>query len=149
MEFFLKNENETIKFGKKIAAISALGDILCLKGKLGTGKTTLAKGIIQNLTNSDKVLSPTYPLMINYNYKNTYIWHFDFYRIKNKHEIWDIGFEEALNEGITIIEWPEIIEEALPKTKISISLFETENNERKAIVLASNHYLNKLSGKFI
>ena len=144
MEFFLKNENDTIKLGKKIAYISSIGDILCLKGKLGIGKTTLARAIIQSLTNVDKVLSPTYPLMINYQYKNSYIWHFDLYRLKNANEIWNLGFEEALNDGIIIIEWPEIIKDILPKNKIVVSLFEIEDNQRKAILLANNEFLNKL-----
>tara|TARA_B100002052_G_C15840621_1_gene579968 strand:- start:516 stop:956 length:441 start_codon:yes stop_codon:yes gene_type:complete len=144
MEFFLKNENDTIKLGKKIAYISSIGDILCLKGKLGIGKTTLARAIIQSLTNVDKVLSPTYPLMINYQYKNTYIWHFDLYRLKNVNEIWNLGFEDALNDGIIIIEWPEIIENTLPKNKIVVSLFEIEHNQRKAILQANNKFLNKL-----
>ena len=66
------------------------------------------------------------------------------YRLKNVNEIWNLGFEDALNDGIIIIEWPEIIENTLPKNKIVVSLFEIEHNQRKAILQANNKSLNKL-----
>ena len=63
--------------------------------------------------------------------------------LDNANDIWNIGLEEALNNGIIIIEWPEIIEEILPKSKIIISLTETNNNIRKAKIFANNIFLNK------
>ena len=145
MEFLLKNETDTNKLGYNIANIASEGDIFCLKGQLGIGKTTLARSIIKNLTNVEKVLSPTYPLMINYEYNNSFIWHFDLYRLENSQDIWNIGLEEALNSGIILIEWPEIIEEILPKSKVVISFIELKNNQRKVTIYADDIFLNKFN----
>jgi len=145
MHFTLKNEKDTIDLGKKIANIASNGDIFCLKGKLGIGKTSLARSIIKCLTNTNEVLSPTYPLLINYKYKNSNIWHFDLYRLEKEDDIWNIGYEEALNNGIIIIEWPEIIENILPKSKIVILLTEDKNNERKAEITANKNFIKKIN----
>ncbi len=145
MNFTLKNEKDTIDLGKKIANIASNGDIFCLKGKLGIGKTSLARSIIKCLTNTNEVLSPTYPLLINYKYKNSNIWHFDLYRLEKEDDIWNIGYEEALNNGIIIIEWPEIIENILPKSKIVILLTEDKNNERKAEITANKNFIKKIN----
>ena len=145
MNFTLKNEKDTIDLGKKIANIASNGDIFCLKGKLGIGKTSLARSIIKCLTNTNEVLSPTYPLLINYKYKNSNIWHFDLYRLEKEDDIWNIGYEEALNDGIIIIEWPEIIENILPKSKIVILLTEDKNNERKAEITANKNFIKKIN----
>jgi len=146
MHFILKNEKDTTNLGKKIANIATNGDIFCLKGKLGIGKTSLARSMIKYLTNTNEVLSPTYPLLINYEYKNSNIWHFDLYRLEKAEDIWNIGYEDALNDGIIIIEWPEIIENLLPKSKIVISLTE-ENNKRKAAIKANKSFINKIKNK--
>ena len=145
MHFILKNEKDTINLGKKIANIASNGDIFCLKGKLGIGKTSLARSIIKCLTDTNEVLSPTYPLLINYKYKNSNIWHFDLYRLEKEDDIWNIGYEEALNNGIIIIEWPEIIENILPKSKIVILLTEDKNNERKAEITANKNFIKKIN----
>jgi len=144
MHFILKNEDDTKKLGYKIAKIAKIGDVFCLKGKLGVGKTALARSIIKYLTKTDNVLSPTYPLLINYKYKNTYIWHFDLYRLEKSEDIWNIGYEDALNDGIIIIEWPELIENILPKSKIIILITEEEKLTRKAKIIANKNFIKKL-----
>jgi len=147
MHFILKNEKDTINLGKKIANIASNGDVFCLKGKLGIGKTSLARAIIKCLTHTNEVLSPTYPLLINYEYKKSNIWHFDLYRLERAEDIWNIGYEEALNDGIIIIEWPDIIENLLPKSKIVISLTEYKKSERKAEIIANKNFIEKINDK--
>ena len=145
MEFLLKSEKDTHKLGHDIANIASVGDIFCLKGELGIGKTTLARSIIKHLTKVDNVPSPTYPLMINYQYNNSFIWHFDLYRLESPQDIWNIGLEDALNNGIILIEWPEIIEKILPEKKVVISFIEEKYNNRKATIYADDIFLNKFN----
>lgn len=102
-------------FSLKLANKTKVGDLFLLSGDLGVGKTTFARSLINslydiyNLTKPEKINSPSFPIMINYSLKDCEIYHYDFYRLKNKNELKEIGFFEELEKNITIIEWPEII----------------------------------------
>ena len=146
MKLLLNNIKDTIKLGKKLAELSKNGDIFCLKGALGTGKTTLARAFIKYLTNNDKVLSPTFPLLLTYEYKNNIIWHYDMYRLENTEDIWNLSMEEALNDGIILIEWPEIIEKLLPITKIDIIIKDINHNARSVEISANKEFKQKITG---
>ena len=146
MKLLLNNIKDTIKLGKKLAEFSKNGDIFCLKGALGTGKTTLARAFIKYLTNNDKVLSPTFPLLLTYEYENNIIWHYDMYRLENTEDIWNLSMEEALNDGIILIEWPEIIEKLLPRTKIDIIIKDINDNARSVEIFANKEFKEKIIG---
>ena len=116
-------------FSLKLAHKTKVGDLFLLSGVLGVGKTTFARALINslydiyNLTKPEKINSPSFPIMINYSLKDCEIYHYDFYRLKNKNELKEIGFFEELEKNITIIEWPEIIEKKINnyyKIKFSI-----------------------------
>ena len=141
MKILLNNVGDTIKLGKKIAKIAKKNEIICLKGDLGTGKTTLARSFIKYLTNSNKVLSPTFPLLLTYEYEDNIIWHYDMYRLKQPGDVWNLSLEDALNNGIIIIEWPEIIEYLLPKKRIEIVIKDLSNNARSAEINANQDLL--------
>lgn len=122
----LKTKQETIDFGKKIAAKLKGGDILLLQGELGAGKTTLVKGIAKYFGIKKEITSPTFTVMNLYDTKTlkhknikTLI-HVDTYRLKNEQELLDIGVEDYLGEKntICIIEWPEKIIALLKDKKI-------------------------------
>ena len=85
MKLLLNNIEETIKFGQELAIISKSDDIFCLKGNLGSGKTTIARAFISFLTKNKKILSPTFPMLITYDYKSNIIWHYDMYRLSLIH----------------------------------------------------------------
>ena len=146
MKLLLNNIKDTIKLGKKLAELSQNGDIFCLKGALGTGKTTLARAFIKYLTNNNKVLSPTFPLLLTYEYENNIIWHYDMYRLENIEDIWNLSMEEALNDGIILIEWPEIIEKLLPRTKIDIIIKDINNNARSVEISANKEFKKEITG---
>jgi tRNA threonylcarbamoyladenosine biosynthesis protein TsaE len=141
MKVLLSNIKDTIKLGEKIAQFVKQNEIICLKGDLGTGKTTLARSFIQYLTNSDKVLSPTFPMLLTYEYEDNIIWHYDMYRLKKPGDVWNLSLEDALNNGIIIIEWPEIIEYLLPEKRIEIVIKDLNNNARSAEIKADKYLL--------
>ena len=145
MRVLLNNVEDTIKLGQKIAKIAKQDEIICLKGDLGVGKTTLARSLIQHLTNSNIVLSPTFPMLLTYEYKDNIIWHYDMYRLEQPKDVWNLSFEDALNNGIIIIEWPEIIEHLLPKKKIEIVIKDLTKNARSAEIIANQDFLKSIN----
>ena len=94
MKLLLNDIIETNKFGQKLAEISKPNDIFCLKGNLGSGKTSIARAFINFLTKNNKILSPTFPMLITYEYKNNIIWHYDMYRLKNPIDVWNLNLED-------------------------------------------------------
>lgn len=98
------------------------GLIIFLKGDLGAGKTTLARGILRGLGYEGKVKSPTYNLVELYKISRLYFYHFDFYRFTDPIEWEEAGFREYFNENsICLVEWPEKAEKLLPIADIQIS----------------------------
>lgn len=119
--FKARSEKETVAFGEKLAACLKPGDVLCLKGDLGVGKTTFVKGLIRALQGENTLFlgSPTYTLIQEYRFKKPYVYHFDFYRLKSTDEIWGIGWEEYCSgDGICVIEWADLFPEIIPENAV-------------------------------
>ena len=99
------------------------GNILCLFGELGSGKTTFARSIIRSIykkQNSEaphSIKSPSFPILITYEVNNIEIYHYDLYRISNTSELFELNIFENLDNSITLIEWPEIILKELNSKK--------------------------------
>lgn len=104
--------------------------IFLLRGAMGAGKTTFMQAVARELQSNDTVSSPTFAIVNQYKTNdNHYIYHFDFYRIKNLKEAIDIGFEEYLYSGeYCFIEWAENVEELLPDDAINISISVDEDS---------------------
>ncbi|TQD39070.1 tRNA (adenosine(37)-N6)-threonylcarbamoyltransferase complex ATPase subunit type 1 TsaE [Haloflavibacter putidus] len=103
---------------------------LLFYGDLGAGKTTLIKEIVKQLGSTDRVSSPTFSLVNQYEAKKSSIFHFDFYRIEDEEEAYDIGFEEYLDSNAyKLIEWPEKIKNLLPENCTQLLL--TKKGEHK------------------
>jgi tRNA threonylcarbamoyladenosine biosynthesis protein TsaE len=119
MKYNPKSEAETIEIGKKIAPDLKPGDIVCLYGDLGAGKTTLVKGLALGLGVKGTITSPTFTLMNVYRGQTTQLVHIDTYRLKNEQELVDIGVEDYLGapDTICVIEWPEKIAGLLKNSK--------------------------------
>ncbi len=127
----LKGLKETEEFGEKLGSILKPGDIISLTGDLGAGKTTLTKSIGKGLGVEDYITSPTFTLINEYKGRIN-LYHFDVYRLEGSMDLYDLGFEEYIySDGISIIEWGDKIEEALPKERINIRIEKgTELDER-------------------
>ena len=108
------SEQETLSLAAKIARTLKVGDLITLRGRVGAGKSVLARGLIWSILGEKVVVpSPTFTLVQAYPFKDINIYHYDLYRLQQPEEIFELNFEEAL-QNITIIEWPEIIEDYLP-----------------------------------
>jgi len=119
----LASEQDTLALGAALAAEVRRGDVIAVTGPLGAGKTTLARGFIQKLAASDEeVVSPTFTLVQTYDTPKGAIWHFDLYRLNDPEEALELGFEEALAAGISLIEWPERLGNYLPPKHLHIAL---------------------------
>ncbi len=116
---------ETIAWGRNFALSLKEGDVICLHGDLGAGKTTLVRGIAQGLGlhANEFVASPTFVLMHRYACRIPF-YHFDCYRIQSPNDLVAIGFEEFVNAGggVACIEWSEKAGDLIPKESISITL---------------------------
>lgn len=114
------------------------GDVVVLNGNLGTGKTTLVKHICGEYGIND-VNSPSFSIVNEYIGKHR-VYHFDFYRLKKITELYDIGFEEYLNDdsATVFIEWGNLFKEILPSTYFRLDLQLADNNDRKIFISKKN-----------
>ena len=126
-----KSTDQTLELGEKLAKHLRKGDIVCLEGDLGSGKTTLIKGIAKGLHIApEKVNSPTFVLMNAYHGRLP-LYHFDLYRLEAVHEISSIGYEEFLyGDGVAVIEWAERLGQLTPKEYLRIELAHKGENQR-------------------
>lgn len=109
------------------------GDIICLFGELGSGKTVLAKGIAQGLgIEGRKVVSPSYVLIRQHSKGKIPLYHFDLYRLKTPDDILALGYEEYLNdEAVSVIEWADRLSYLMPKEFLKVELFVKADSKRK------------------
>lgn len=122
-EIALGDEAATARLGAGVAQALSAGEAVCLWGPLGAGKSTLARGLIRALTSPDEeVPSPTFTLVQFYGGELLPLAHFDLYRLARAEEAYEIGLDEALEDGAAIIEWPERLEGRLPADRLDIEL---------------------------
>ncbi|MDR2794771.1 MAG: tRNA (adenosine(37)-N6)-threonylcarbamoyltransferase complex ATPase subunit type 1 TsaE [Holosporaceae bacterium] len=122
---------DTMLIASLFSRFAKKGQCFTLSGDLGYGKTLFAKQLIQSINPGIlEVPSPTFTIVQTYVCDVADIWHVDCYRLKTSDEFYELGLEEALQNCITIIEWPEIIENFLPQDRIKISFSITEAENR-------------------
>jgi tRNA threonylcarbamoyl adenosine modification protein YjeE len=146
MKIYLNNLEETQLFAEKLAKIVEIGDIITFTGNLGVGKTSFIQFFIKSLAGNDvEVTSPTFNLVYTYTLEQFEIWHFDLYRLKDQREIYELGIEDAFIKGVSLIEWPEIIENILPNNRLDIGLFFGEKDDERVMTISGfGRWDNKL-----
>ena len=117
------SENETEELGRKLAAEAQPGSVYTLVGDLGVGKTALTRGIAQGLGIREAISSPTFTIVQVYDEGRIPLYHFDVYRIGDPEEMEEIGYEDYFyGDGLTIIEWADLIKELLPERYLQIAI---------------------------
>lgn len=126
-----KSPEETFDVGFKIGKLLKKGDIVSLNGDLGAGKTHLTKGIAKGIEVDEYITSPTFTLVNEYRGRIP-LYHFDVYRINDIGELYEIGFDEYIyGDGVSVIEWGDIIKEILPDDVININIKKIDDNTRE------------------
>ncbi|MEO8008740.1 MAG: tRNA (adenosine(37)-N6)-threonylcarbamoyltransferase complex ATPase subunit type 1 TsaE [Betaproteobacteria bacterium] len=137
---FLPDEAATMALGNRLALVIEPGVYVALSGDLGSGKTTLTRGILRGLGYQGKVKSPTYTLVEPYNLSKLDLYHFDFYRLNNPQEWLDAGFRDYFDpRTVCLVEWPERGGDLLPVADLKISLSVEGSGRRIRIAAETEH----------
>ncbi len=136
MHLHLDSEQATGKIAARLAGVARTGDVLALRGALGAGKTAFARAFIRaRLGEAVDVPSPTFTLAQSYDAADTVIWHFDLYRLDDPDDTRELGFEDALSDGIVLIEWPERAGAYLPARRLDLTLAITTDPDARLLTL--------------
>ena len=145
LEKYLADSAATEALGNLVGQHVKDGDVLCLSGDLGAGKTLFSRGVATALgVQPDEVTSPTFAIMNVYEGRELEVRHFDLYRLNRPEELEDIGFEEyAGGDGVTLIEWAELFKDELPEEYLQITLLH-DGEGRRAVLQAQGERYEKL-----
>ena len=132
--FNIASSEETYTLGKKLGELLQPSMVICLSGDLGAGKTHFTKGIATGLGIDDYITSPTYTLINEYPGEKP-LYHFDVYRLEGSDELNELGYQEYFyGKGVTVIEWADIIMEALPKERLWVVIHKLDGDHRRVIM---------------
>lgn len=134
--FLSKSPKDTLDFARNFAKNLKVGDVIVLIGDLGSGKTKFTEGILSFFGIEDEISSPTFTIVNEYISDKVNIYHFDVYRLESSLDFYNIGGDEYFDKGISIIEWGDIITDALPQkyTKITFERDLENENYRNLII---------------
>jgi tRNA threonylcarbamoyladenosine biosynthesis protein TsaE len=137
MVFLSRSEKETFLFAKSLASKIKAGDVFLIEGPLGAGKSVFVRGLASGLGITEPMPSPTFTIINEYSGLFT-IYHFDFYRLNDPFELYEIGFEEYIySDGISLIEWPSKAGDLIPENGIKVNI--KIKNEAREIAITWNH----------
>lgn len=132
MDFFSRSPEQTRRIGTHLGGALQTGDVICLQGDLGAGKTTFVQGVAQGWGSLDAVSSPTFILVNMYRREDeTRLFHMDAYRLDSAPEAEELDFETMLAQGPLLIEWPERIDGLIPDERLWINLEYVDEEERE------------------
>lgn len=141
------SSDDTLNFAKNLASKLQKKDVIVLTGELGSGKTKFVEGILSYFNLEDEISSPTFTIVNEYKTTKFPIFHFDVYRLSDVFEFYEIGGEEYFENGICLIEWGELISDALPSDFIHIT-FEKDSKNEDLRILNIQTYGNKFNSYF-
>jgi tRNA threonylcarbamoyladenosine biosynthesis protein TsaE len=137
LEFLSNSAAQTRRAGMRLGELLRVGDLVCLTGDLGSGKTTLTQGIAAGWGSSDQVSSPTFVLVNVYRKPNgSSLYHLDAYRLSGPAEADDLDLDTMLDAGPMVVEWADRIETALPDECLLIA-FQWKDDERRSLIFTA------------
>lgn len=151
LDIISNSPEQSKRMGIRLGRLLQAGDVICLSGDMGAGKTVFSSGIGQGWGSQYKITSPTYNLVHQHSRKkdNSILYHLDCYRMRSTDEIESIGFDDMIDsKGIVLIEWAERIEDALPDTHLWIDLRVVEEMRRNFILEAKGEHYQRLVDTF-
>ena len=136
MEVISNSPQETEALGEKLAARLSPGDIIAFSGDLGSGKTAFTRGLAKGLGIKERVTSPTFTIVNEYEGGRLPLFHFDMYRLGSSDELFDIGWEDYLARGgVCAVEWSEIVDDALEGGVIRVDIRRGAEDSQRIITL--------------
>ena len=103
-----------------IAPALQTGDVVELRGSIGVGKTTFVRALVRSLGCTEEVPSPTFNLLYIYELNSLTIWHFDLFRVERLNDVYELGVEDALETGVSLVEWPDVMQPLFPDERLEI-----------------------------
>lgn len=141
----LPDPTATRALAQRLAPLARRGDLLALRGELGAGKTEFARAFIQARGAAEEVPSPTFTLVQTYEPASGAIWHFDLYRLSGPDEVEELGWEEARDDGIVLVEWPDRLGHRLPADRLEIELRQEGETGRRAMLAGYGSWRPRLA----
>ena len=135
------SEKETFEYARALAEQAVPGQVYCLNGELGVGKTVFAQGFGKGLGIDEPIVSPTFTILKEYDEGRLPLYHFDVYRVSDPDELFEIGFDEYLHAGgVCLIEWADLIEDILPDNTVWIKLDYAEGEDERVCVIETDQF---------
>lgn len=132
MDFFSRSPDQTRRVGARLGASLQMGDVICLQGNLGAGKTTFVQGVAQGWGSLDSVSSPTFIIVNEYRRgDSSRLFHMDAYRLDSTPEAEELDLDSMLADGALLIEWPERIDGLVPSEHLWIEFDHVDDEERE------------------
>ena len=152
MDFFSRSPEQTRRVGRRLGAVLEAGDVICLQGDLGAGKTTFVQGIAQGWGSLDSVSSPTFILVNVYRRADQsrgrvtppLLFHMDAYRLDSTPEAEELDLDSMLAQGALLIEWPERMNGLIPNERLWVNLEYVDEEEREMKFKASGKRYDEL-----
>lgn len=136
MEYISNSAQETEALGERLAARLRPGDVIAYTGDLGAGKTAFTRGLARGLGVADRVTSPTFTIVNEYEGGRLPLFHFDLYRMDSPEELFDIGWEDYLARGgVCAVEWSEIVDDALEGDCIRVEIRRGDGDHQRRITI--------------
>jgi tRNA threonylcarbamoyladenosine biosynthesis protein TsaE len=134
LKIISKSADQTYKLGESLGKVLTPGDIVCLTGDLGAGKTAFTKGIGIGLDIKEFITSPTYTIINEYNGRIP-LFHFDVYRLEGVEEMYELGYEEYFfGDGAVVIEWADIVKDIIPQERLWITILRGKEEDNREII---------------
>ncbi len=152
LDFISHSPDQTRRFGARLGALLRPGDLICLEGELGSGKTCLAQGAGRGMGVTEPITSPTFTLIAEYNPPPPAptLYHIDLYRLDAPvDEAWSLGLDDYLaGDGVCVIEWADRIRPALPRERLWVTLRYLNATKRGIVMRASGRRFEELLEQF-